>query len=204
MASYARPGDEFLSHRERKKLQTKRRIHATALDLAAHDLYQSITVESISDRSGVSPSTVYRYFSTKEGVFLWDEYDDVVMGEFDSLLGEHDPIDAMSKAVHSALAGRFHLDEERALIQLDLIRQVDPLQEAMAVRLDQMRVSLARMVSEYGWSAFDAKVFAGAMISAFNSAFETWAASGGRESLPALIDQAIRLLGAGLDSVRPA
>lgn len=199
--THERPGDELLSHRDRKKLQTKRRIHATALDLAASEPYQRISVESIAEQSGVSPSTVYRYFSTKVGIFLWDEYDDAVMVQFRSLLRDHHPIAAMSKAVHLALAGRFHLDEDRALTQLVLIQELEPLKQAMATRMDELRVSLAAEVSEYGWPPLEANVFAGAMISAFSSAFETWAASGGEESLLRLFDRAIRLLGTGLDSV---
>ena len=200
--THERPGDELLSHRDRKKLQAKRRIQATALDLAGSQSYQTISVESIAERSGVSASTVYRYFSTKVGIFLWDEYDEAVMVEFRALLGEHDPIEAMNRAVHAALADRFHLDEARALTQLVLIQEVEPLRQSMASRLDELRMSLAAMVAQHGWPAFEANVFAGAMISAFNGAFETWAASGGEESLLSLFDRAIRLLGAGLDSVR--
>ena len=112
--THARPSDEHLTHRERKKLQTKRRIHATALDLASSMTYADVSVETIAEHSDVSPSTVYRYFSTKEGIFLWDEYDSAFMLAFESLVAENDPVEAMTRAVHIALADRFEFDHERA------------------------------------------------------------------------------------------
>lgn len=199
--SHERPGDEDLTHRERKKIQTKRRIHETALDLALEYSYAEVSVETIAERSHVSPSTVYRYFSTKEGVFLWDEYDSAFMAAFESLLAEHDPVEAMTRAVHTALASRFELDQDRALSQSLLIESVEPLKQSMAARLDEMRTAIATMVSENGWQPLEANVFAGAMVGAFNAALEVWTATGGRESLPPLFDRAIRLLGDGLDSV---
>lgn len=195
-----RPGDDQLSHRDRKKLQTKRRIHATALSLAKEQAYGAITVESIAARSDVSASTIYRYFSTKGGVFLWDEYDDAVMSEFQNLLGEHDPIEAMTKAVHMVLAGPLHLDRDRALSQLVLIDGVEPLKQSMAAHLDELRKSMAAMVVESGWPPLEANVFAGAVMGAFKAAIETWVEGEGKESLTWLFDRAIGLLGEGFDS----
>lgn len=201
-ASYERPGDEHLSHRDRKKLWAKRRINATALRLAEERPYDAITVEAIAARSEVSESTVYRYFATKEGIFLWDEYDDAVMTEFETLLAEHGPIHAMAKAADAVLATRFHLDRDRAMSQLALIEREEPLKAAMTVRLDELRTMLAAMVAESGWPPLASHVFAGAVISAFGAAIELWVSGGGKESLTALFDEAIELLGAGFDSAR--
>lgn len=201
-ASYERPGDEQLTHRDRKKLLAKRRINATALHIAEERPYDAITVESIAASAGVSESTVYRYFATKEGIFLWDEYDDAVIAEFGTLLAEHGPIDAMTMAADAVLSARFHLDRDRALSQLALIERVEPLKAAMTVRIDELRTTLAAMVAASGWPPLASHVFAGAVISAFGAAIELWVAGGGKESLTELFDEAIELLGAGFDSVR--
>lgn len=200
--TFERPGDERLSLRERKKLQRRRRIQSTALNLIDERSFEDITVESIAERSGVSPSTVYRYFSTKEGIFLWDEYDDAALAEFRGLLADHGPVLALTMAVDSVMSRRFSLDEERVLRQLETIERVEPLKHAMTGRLHALRKTLATLLVESGRHPLEANVFAGAVIAAFQGALEIWVAGGGEDSLEALFDQAIRLLAAGLDSVR--
>lgn len=195
-----RSGDAELPLRERKKLQIKRRIQLIAFGLLESASYEDLTVEEIATRSQVSPSTVYRHFGTKEGIFLWDEYDDAVIAEFRTLLVDHDPVDAMMRAVHEVLAGQFDDDRDRSLSQLGLLTSIEPLGEAMVVRLDELRRQLAGMVVEAGWPPLRANVFAGAIVSSFHGVVELWIADGGRQSLPAMVDEAMRLLAAGFET----
>ncbi|MFC9897215.1 TetR/AcrR family transcriptional regulator [Nocardia sp. NPDC127579] len=60
---------------ERKKLQAMREIQRAALDLFDEYGFRSVTVEQVATASRVSPSSIYRYFGTKEALVLWDEYD---------------------------------------------------------------------------------------------------------------------------------
>ncbi|GGK66278.1 TetR/AcrR family transcriptional regulator [Streptomyces flaveus] len=64
-----------LSLRERKKLKTRIAIRNATYELIEEQGYDATTVEQIADRAEVSPSTVFRYFPTKEDIVLTDEYD---------------------------------------------------------------------------------------------------------------------------------
>jgi AcrR family transcriptional regulator len=56
--------------RERKKQQTRERLTASALSLFRSVGYNAATVEMIADDADVSVTTFFRYFESKEDVFL--------------------------------------------------------------------------------------------------------------------------------------
>lgn len=55
------------------------RIQQVALDLFDEHGYRQVTVERVATAAGVSPSSVYRYFGTKEMLVLYDEADPKVI-----------------------------------------------------------------------------------------------------------------------------
>src|SRR5882762_1297907 len=61
--------------RERKKVQTREAIRRTAYRLFATQGYDATPIDQIAAEADVSPSTVFRYFPTKEDIVLTDEYD---------------------------------------------------------------------------------------------------------------------------------
>ena len=63
------PAGETLGRRERKKLETKRRILDAALALFLEKGYEAATVEEIAERADVGKGTVFNYFPHKQ-VFL--------------------------------------------------------------------------------------------------------------------------------------
>ena len=194
---HERPGESGLTLRERKKLHTKRRVQAVALELLVTSTYEALSVEEIAAASEVSPSTVYRHFGTKEGVFLWDEYDEAVVAEFEKLLSSEEPVEAMMRAVRAVLTGRFDTDRDRVLAQLDLLFRIPQLREASTIGIDELRRSLAAAVTESGWPPLRASVFAGAIVGSFIGVVETWIADGGSGSLPDMFDEAMALLADG-------
>lgn len=56
--------------RERKKLAVWRTIRDTAMGLFAERGYDAVTVDEIAGRAGVSRTTFFNYFATKEAVVL--------------------------------------------------------------------------------------------------------------------------------------
>ncbi|WP_330253921.1 TetR/AcrR family transcriptional regulator [Nocardia sp. NBC_00565] len=64
---------------ERRKIEAMSRIQQVALDLFDEHGYRNVTVERVAAAARVSPSSVYRYFGTKEMLVLYDEADPRVL-----------------------------------------------------------------------------------------------------------------------------
>ncbi|WP_157392782.1 TetR/AcrR family transcriptional regulator [Nocardia terrae] len=60
---------------ERRKIEAMSRIQRVALELFDEHGYREVTVERVAGAAGVSPSSIYRYFGTKEMLVLYDETD---------------------------------------------------------------------------------------------------------------------------------
>ncbi|MEV6360622.1 TetR/AcrR family transcriptional regulator [Nocardia asteroides] len=60
---------------ERRKLQAMLEIQDVALGLFESDGYRKVSVEQVAAAAGVSASTIYRYFGTKEQLVVWDHVD---------------------------------------------------------------------------------------------------------------------------------
>jgi AcrR family transcriptional regulator len=63
-----------MSLRQRNKMTAIQAIQDTAMDLFDERGYHVVTVDDIARDAGVSPSTFYRYFGTKEGLFTVDSF----------------------------------------------------------------------------------------------------------------------------------
>jgi AcrR family transcriptional regulator len=70
--------------RERKKVQTRDRLIAAALELCDEQGFEATTVDQISDAADISPRTFNRYFATKEDVVL-APVEDMIVAMADAL-----------------------------------------------------------------------------------------------------------------------
>lgn len=70
---------ESVSLWERRKVEAMSRIQRVALDLFDEHGYRDVTVERVAGAAGVSPSSIYRYFGTKEMLVLYDEADPQIL-----------------------------------------------------------------------------------------------------------------------------
>jgi AcrR family transcriptional regulator len=59
---------EGLDPKQSRKLQTRRRIEDTALQLFARNGFDDTTVEQIAAACDISPRTFFRYFPSKDEV----------------------------------------------------------------------------------------------------------------------------------------
>jgi len=178
---------------QRKQLAARRRAQDTAFALLQHMSFDDLTIERIAADADLSPSTIYRYFGTKEGVFLWDERDDAAVTGFRQRLGTLPP----GRALFEAVAGGFvdlgpELDAQ-VLDRLRLIAATPQLRAAQAANHGQLRRTLADVIVESGWREPEASTFAGAVVGAFTGAIEAWERSGGTDDLGALVARTAEL-----------
>jgi AcrR family transcriptional regulator len=103
MTSASRPSTETKlagGLRERKKARTKIAIQEHAVRLFREQGYAATTVEQIADAAEVSPSTVFRYFATKEELVTTDELDPIVFAAFEDQAPELNLVQAWRGAMH--------------------------------------------------------------------------------------------------------
>ncbi|MBO1337355.1 TetR/AcrR family transcriptional regulator [Streptomyces sp. VRA16 Mangrove soil] len=62
--------DDGLGLRERKKMQTARKVWRTAVDLFLEHGYDQVSVAQIAEAAEVSKMTVFNYFKTKEDLLM--------------------------------------------------------------------------------------------------------------------------------------
>lgn len=198
-----------LTLRERKKLAAMRRLQDVALDLFDEHGYDAVTIEQIAAAAEVSPSSVYRYFGTKEQLVLWDEYDPQIMDYLDEALREHPPVAAIRRAMARALEQVFGREEARVRRR---VRRIFSEPALLAKTMEQTDV----MVSWFGamlavhtgrdQDDLDVQVVAHAVTWSMVAVLRQWHASGFAEPLADGLDRAFELLEAGLalDAQEPA
>lgn len=182
--------------RERKKLDTMRHVQWTALGLFDTHGFDAVRIDEIAAAAAVSAPTIYRHFSTKEGIVLWDEYDPILFRELAARLRSDPLIDAIREAIVRPLDRIYASDATRILRRVRLANGHDGLRAAVAANLRTMRCELAQTFvdSRACRDALEADVVAGATTSALEIAIEHWARAEGKVPLRRFIDQALRRL----------
>jgi AcrR family transcriptional regulator len=105
--------------RARKKLRTKAAIRQQALRLFSLHGYDNTTMEQIAEAAEVSPSTVFRYFASKDELVLIDDYDPLFEAAYRAQPAESGPLQALRGALRDSLgtlsAGELAAEREREL-----------------------------------------------------------------------------------------
>ena len=101
------------SLRDRKRATAMRLVQEVALDLFDAHGYADITVERIAAAAEVSPSSVYRYFGTKENLVLWDAHDPIWSSYVPLGLRAEPPIESLRLMVDALISGVLGSDPVR-------------------------------------------------------------------------------------------
>ena len=119
------------SLRERKRAKAIALIQEKALELFIIQGYEATTVEQIAEAAEVSPSTFFRYFSTKKAVALHDSLDPRIIEAFRVQPGELTVIKALREALRSVFKEISKEQLDRELKRGELILREPELQTAM-------------------------------------------------------------------------
>lgn len=190
--------------RERKKARTFCEIQAEALRLFVAQGYEQTTIEQIAEAVEVSPSTIFRYFPTKEDLVLTDEYDAVILASLAAGPMGEPGVSAMRRALSETLGDLVKQDPTTFLTRGRLMLEVPALRARLWGFLQENETLLCQVFAAQSGrdpEDFELRVAAGAIIGAIMAALTEWIQSDGRTDMAVLLDRALLLLEAGLATV---
>ncbi|RSO13844.1 TetR family transcriptional regulator [Streptomyces sp. WAC 06783] len=199
--SAARPTAPKAGLRERKKNQTRQAIRRAAYRLFEEQGYDATPVDRIAEAADVSPSTVFRYFPTKEDIVLTDEYDPMLETGLRARPADEPMIESLRHVTVEALR-RISVEERTELVQrARLMREVPAIRGRMAENTARDTDMISAVLAERSGRPADdleIRVIAAALLAALQEALMRWVADGQREDLEELIDRAMDVLARGL------
>lgn len=198
VAAATEPG---LGLRARKKLRTRQAIREAAYRLIEERGYDSTTIEQIAAAADVSPSTVFRYFPSKDHIIVTDDFAAPVIELINARPADEPPLVALREAM--AAATRLVNEEFEAEYRrrLELAREVPTLRsqmyEAQGRLVDALTVALAKRSGRPEEDP-ELRVVVGALMGALTQALFAWGDHGQKGELPKTIDRALAVLDRGL------
>lgn len=195
-------GGAELSLRERKRVRAMRRIQDVALDRFDDEGFDAVTIERIAADAEVSPSSVYRWFGTKEGILLWDEYDPMIFARVLELVDRHPPLQAIRKVMATMVGEVFDRDEDRIRRRIRHLMEEPTLQAASAQQSQQMAEMIAALLApRLGRELHDLQlqVFAHAVVGAMIAAIRHWYATDFAEPFSEVLDRALDAVAGGIE-----
>lgn len=187
--------------RERKKLSAMRRIQTVALDLFEERGFDEVTIDQIADASEVSPSSVYRYFGSKEALVVWDEYDPAALAAIVEELDQHTPLEAIKRVVTTIVQDGLAADEERVRRRLRLSFENPSIEAASALQGYEMAGLIAGVIANGADRAaddLDVQVFAHAFVGGLLGALRHWYASDFTTDIAVVMERPLAVLERGL------
>jgi AcrR family transcriptional regulator len=181
--------------RERRHQEMKEQPVAVAFDLFIERSYNDVTMEEVARAAGVSRSTAYRRFPTKDELLL--EVPRRWLGAFDDAVTELPADTPLIDAVSAAtLAVARHIDENQPIVRAaDAILETAPSLQQSGVatvawleRFTELLHAFVVTDTETG------RIVAGAYLGAIDAMMQHWAMTGGTSSVEASIVELLERL----------
>lgn len=197
----APPGTPKIGLRERKKIQTRDAIRRAAYRLFEEQGYDATPIDQIAEAADVSPSTVFRYFPTKEDIVLTDEYDTVLEAGLRARPTDEPMVESMRRVTVEALRELTATDRGELVQRTRLIRDVPAIRGRTAENTARDTALISAVLAERtGRPADDLelRVISAALLAALQEAMLSWIAGGEHAELEALIHRTMDVLARGL------
>lgn len=155
--------------RERKKAKTRAAIREQAMRLFEEQGFAATTVEQIAEAAEVSPSTLFRYFPTKEDTVLVDDVDAVLVQAIRAQPADLAPIEAILRSMREVFDNlspeMWAFERRRQVLLLGIPELRARMMHQMTDAIDLMAGVIAERA---GLPAddFSARVTAGAVVGA--------------------------------------
>lgn len=184
--------------REKKAQRNRERIVSEALALFGRNGYEQTTMESIAEAAELSPSTLYRYFPSKDLIVLqrFTDFSEQFARVFAEYSLDHPVDEALAEAIFAVL----EVEDSRAAETL-LVRSI--IDEAPIARarlwdyLAEQQRQLGKLIARrlhLKESDLRVKLTAQLAIMIAGMAADQWRASGGKRSSRSTAEELMRLL----------
>ncbi|WP_217209164.1 TetR/AcrR family transcriptional regulator [Streptomyces sp. AC550_RSS872] len=190
-----------LGLRERKKIKTRTAIRDATYALIKEQGYDATTIEQIAERAEVSPSTVFRYFPTKEDIVLTDEYDPILLDELRRRPADEPWGESLRYVMRLAISAGTAEGPEAARLRSHLMVQVPAVRSRM---LESMSVT-GRMLAEavavrngLDRNSLEARVYTMSLIGGLAEIPLYWAENDFKDDLLDLLDRTLDVIEHGL------
>ena len=196
------PVSAVMGLRERKKLEAWRTIRSTALALISERGFDAVSVEDIATAAGVSRTTFFSYFPSKEAVVF--DLDPQEVAQWRAILDDPRSDLPLWEALTEVALGLANLLSERLPLQKRLFEQSPELCRSARGTCDSfepdLKLWLARRAPD-GDELRTTLVFNSA-LAAFTTAIEAWDPDDSFEHFLELVRDCLRWAGAGLATTR--
>ncbi|QGU01426.1 HTH-type transcriptional repressor Bm3R1 [Corynebacterium kalinowskii] len=186
--------------RERKKAAAMRNIQSVAIELFREHGFDNVKIEDIATAAETSPSSIYRYFGTKEGLVLHDEFDDSILNTFSQCIHDGRTVaEAASIALERIGHAHFVTERDSTLFRFELWMNHPAIQAAAALHLLKISDQVALLLHETGeYTLPEANFVAAATINGFIAAIRSWQADGATGSAEEYVMNGLQALGRAL------
>jgi AcrR family transcriptional regulator len=181
-----------------------RTIQERALDLFDERGFEAVTIEEIAAAAEVSPSSVYRYFGTKEGLIVADEFDSMSQEEIGDILDANDPVGSLLQVVvrYEATPEQASQDTEQGphpakgpWRRVRYFFQQPSVRMAACAALDRASSRIAPLlVGSGGMTETQARVAAKALVFGYFAALEQWYLDDGVHPIATYVDEGLQPL----------
>ena len=178
-------------------------IQERALDLFDERGFDAVTIEQIAAASEVSPSSVYRFFGTKEGLLVADEFDTMSPEALAGIFDPADPVESLLQAVrrYEAPLEDSTTDAAAGGTVSTLTREASPwrrvryfftepsVRMAVTAALDRSAQRIAPLLAtDGGLTPAQAHVAANALAFGYFAALESWFDDGGTRPIAEYVE----------------
>ncbi len=190
-----------LGLRERKKIKTREAIRSATYALVEEQGYDATTIEQIAERAEVSPSTVFRYFPTKEDIVLTDEYDPLIMEELRARPADEPWPDSLRYVMHRAVQLGMKEPLRVSRLRTRLMVEVPAVRSRMMESMSATGRMLCQAIGERTGrdpQSLEVRVYAMSLVGGLMETSMYWAEHAHEGDFDALLDRTLDVIGYGL------
>lgn len=196
--------EHALGLRERKRIETRRELQASTIELAIRDGLENTTIEAISERANVSPRTFFNYFDSKEEAVLGLRDISVSQAAIDEHIKTHRGKDMLESVVSLLVdtIGSVLTDPKLYKSRMEIIRQNPELLERQINQTIHISKQLRQAVQQVGSAAdkdaslneVQAEVLLSLCMSSIRASIRQTLASDSQVALPKIKSQVMQTI----------